>query len=261
MRAARQRATSDREPFALAATQPGASPDDPAGNQGTYWDNASGLHWHASDLPLGPGTLEFPRDQANVRFTWLLERNELELGADYQDVGWEALNRPPDRYLGTRLRSQPVPAASRTRSSSGSSFPSSLRSAPTRPTSPVRAGSRRRRRPLDVSFGLRVEDQAHEDDRGEEVLASTDLAPRAAVVYDVGADGRLLIKATAGRYVTHIPQEFLNQEFVSLPNGANAFDEYLWNPDDLALRPLQPPSAPGASRRRSRTSSPTPRTS
>jgi hypothetical protein len=65
------------------------------------------------------------------------------------------------------------------------------------------------------------------------VIGSTDLTPRAALVYDVGGKGKLLVKATAGRYVTQIPQDFLNQEFSSLPNGANGFDEYLWNPATL----------------------------
>jgi hypothetical protein len=229
-RAARQRATSDREQLAFPATEPGASPDDPPGNRGAYWDEASGLHWHASDLPLGPGTLEFPRDQANLTFTWLLDRNELEFGADYQDVGWDALNRPPDRYFGngydptlpggfgTPLLKRvfvPIEAPVGTQSSNLAVFAQDR----------IDVGDR-----WVVSLGLRLEDQAHDDERGQEILASTDLAPRAAVVYDVGANGRLLVKGTVGRYGTHIAQEFLNQEFATLPNGANAFDEYLWNP-------------------------------
>ena len=163
----RQRASSDREPIASRTTQPGASPDDPAGNQGAYWDNASGLRWHASDLPLGPGTLEFPRDQANAALTWLLDRNELELGADYQDVGWEALNRPPDRYLGRGYDPSRPGGFADPGAQARLPSRSTLRWGPARPISPLFAqdrvdvGER-----LSVSFGLRLEDQAHDDDRG-----------------------------------------------------------------------------------------------
>jgi hypothetical protein len=229
-RAARQRANSNRVKLAVPENRPGASPDDPAGNDGAYWDSATGLHWHGSDLPLGPGSLEFPRDQANGTLTWLLRRHEIETGADYQDIGWEALNRPPARYFGSGYDPGsaggfanpefkrvfiPIESPVGTRSTNLAVFAQDR----------VEVGER-----WALSFGLRLEDQAHEDDRGREVLASTDLVPRAAMVYDVAGSGELLLKATAGRYVTQIPQDFLNQEFSSLPNGANAFDEYLWNP-------------------------------
>ena len=230
VRGARQRSSSDREAIAFTTIESGASPDDPAGNNGAYWDNASGLHWHGVDLPLGPGSLEFPRDQANAAFTWLLKRHELEGGADWQDIGWEALNRPPPRYFGSGydpsavggfVRPEfkrvfiPVESPVGTRSTHVAVFAQDR----------VDLGER-----WAFSLGLRLEDQAHEDDRGREVIGSTDLVPRASMVYDVGGRGKLLIKATAGRYVTQIPQDFLNQEFSSLPNGANGFDEFLWSP-------------------------------
>ena len=232
-RAARQRASSDREQIAFPLTQPGASPDDPPGNQAAYWDNFSGLRWHASDLPLGPGTLEFPRDQANTALTWLLDRHELELGVDYQNVGWDALNRPPDRYLGQIYdQSRPggfeLPVLKRVFVPIDSPVGTESTSLALFAQDRADVGDR-----LSVSFGLRLDDQAHDDERGNEVLSSTDLAPRAAAVYDVSATGMLLVKATAGRYFTHIAQDFLNQEFASLPNGANAFDEFLWNPATL----------------------------
>jgi hypothetical protein len=230
VRGARQRASSNREKFASTPIEPGASPDDPAGNDGAYWDNTTGLHWHGSDLPLGPGTLEFPRDQGNASFTWLWRRHEIGAGADYQDIGWEALNRPPPRYFGSGYDPSaaggfarpefkrvfiPIESPVGTRSTNGAVFAQDRVDLTER---------------WSISLGVRLEDQAHEDDRGREVIGSTDLVPRAAMVYDVGGEGRLLIKATGGRYVTQIPQDFLNQEFSSLPNGANAFDEFLWNP-------------------------------
>ena len=38
--------------------------------------------------------------------------------------------------------------------------------------------------------GLRYEDQSHDNDIGQELVQSSDLAPRLAVTYDVGGDGQ-----------------------------------------------------------------------
>jgi outer membrane receptor protein involved in Fe transport len=97
------------------------------------------------------------------------------------------------------------------------------------------------------NVGLRYEDQSHENDVGREVLDSGDVTPRLAAIYDVKADGRLLAKATVGRYLTHITQELINAEFSTLPNGANSFDQFRWNADtrryDLFVRTQLPPAS------------------
>ena len=250
VRGARQRSSSDREAFAFTTIESGASPDDPAGNNGAYWDNASGLHWHGSDLPLGPGSLEFPRDQANAAFTWLVNRHELEGGADWQDIGWEALNRPPPRYFGSGYDPSavggfarpefkrvfiPVESPVGTRSTHVAVFAQDR----------VDLGER-----WAFSLGLRLEDQAHEDDRGREVIASTDLVPRAAMVYDVGGRGKLLIKATAGRYVTQIPTRLPEPGVLQSAQRRQRLRRVSLELGDAALRSLQPPPAPRSARHR-----------
>jgi hypothetical protein len=94
--------------------------------------------------------------------------------------------------------------------------------------------------------GARLEDQKHENDVGTEVFSSTDLSPRATAVYDVNADGRLLIKATAGRYYAQIPQDIINADLSVLPNGTNAFDEFGWNPATLLYDRFLRRFVPGA---------------
>jgi hypothetical protein len=79
-------------------------------------------------------------------------------------------------------------------------------------------------------LGLRYEDQAHDNDIGQEIAQSSDLAPRFAVTYDVGGDGLVLIKGTAGRYYQHIAQNIVNEEGATKSNGANSFTEFGWNP-------------------------------
>ena len=229
-RVAHQTSSEDRTPIAAAPIDPNASPDDPAGNQAAYWDGATTLRWHANGLPLGNGSLDFPRDQGNVALVWFLKRSELKLGADYQDVSWASLNRPPDRYLGSGYDpSLPggfrVPQLKRAFLPIDSPVETGSTNLAVFAQDRVEIGER-----FAVTAGLRVEDQAHDDELGAEVLSSTDLTPRAAVVYDVGGRGRLLLKGTVGRYVTHIPQELVSLELSTLPNGANAFDEYRWNP-------------------------------
>jgi hypothetical protein len=233
VRAAHQTSSEGRTQIAFSEIVPGARPDDPAGNQGAYWDQGNGFRWHASGLPLGPGELDFPRDQGNVALTWFLSQHEVKGGIDYQDVSWESLNQPPVRYTGTGynpnlpggfvapLRKQvfhAIDAPVETTSTNLAAFAQDR----------IEVGDR-----WNITVGLRVEDQTHDNDLGEEVLSSTDVTPRLAAVYDVGADGRLLVKATAGRYITHITQEFVNAEFSTRSNGANAFDEFLWNPATL----------------------------
>ncbi|HUE96187.1 MAG TPA: hypothetical protein VMN39_05985, partial [Longimicrobiaceae bacterium] len=74
------------------------------------------------------------------------------------------------------------------------------------------------------------DDQSAENDLGEEAISWTKIAPRLGVVYDVEGSGRLLLKASAGRYYQIVNQDLVNDEFARLPSGANLFDRFLWNP-------------------------------
>jgi hypothetical protein len=245
VRGADQDSSESRHLITRTEIIPGASPDDPAGNQSAYWDTQNTFRWHSSGLPLGPGVLEFPRTQGNAAATWFLSQNELKFGVDYQDVEWESRNIVPDRYQGFGYN--PNAPGGFTLAAGGPN--------PTNPTQIIPAATKNVYRPItepvatsseniagfvsdriDVgehwtfTVGARYEDQTHDNDIGEEVLSSSDITPRVAAVYDLHADGKLLFKATAGRYLTQITQEFVNAEFSTLSNGANIFDQYRYNP-------------------------------
>ena len=81
-----------------------------------------------------------------------------------------------------------------------------------------------------LGLGLRLDRQRLENDVGETVNSHTKLAPRTAASYDVKGDGRLVLRATAGRHYRSIPLDIATREFGRLPNGANVFDEFAWNP-------------------------------
>src|SRR4030095_15251370 len=51
-----------------------------------------------------------------------------------------------------------------------------------------------------LTYGVRVDDQTVKKDVGEEVISYTKPAPRVSAAYDIHADGKLLARATAGRY-------------------------------------------------------------
>jgi hypothetical protein len=246
LRGAHQESSESRTLIETTEIVPGASPDDPAGNHGAYWDNTTGLRWHSSGLPLGPGVLDFPRDQGNVAATWFLDRNELKFGVDYQDVEWESLNIVPDRYMGRNYNpSLPGGFVTPLTKNVYRAIDDPVKTASTNlaayASDRIEVGDH-----FTFNVGVRYEDQQHENDLGREVLSSEDFTPRLAAIYDVRGDGRLLAKATAGRYLTHITQEFINAEFSTLPNGANSFDQYSWNPAtrryDVFVRTQLPPA-------------------
>jgi TonB dependent receptor/Carboxypeptidase regulatory-like domain len=229
VRGAQQESSESRTPIETSTPVAGVSPDMPAGNQGAYWDAANTFRWHASGLPLGPGVLEFPRDQGNVALTWFLDRNELKFGVDYQDVSWESLNQVPDRYQGRNYNpSLPggfvIPLTKNVYRKIDSPVETTSTNLAAFAQDRIEVGDH-----WTFSLGVRYEDQAHDNDVGQEVLSSTDFTPRLAAIYDINGDGGLLVKATAGRYLTHITQELVNAEFSTLPNGANVFDQYSWN--------------------------------
>jgi hypothetical protein len=209
---------------------PAANPDSPFGNQSLYRDLATGLAWNAIAFPEGESRGDFPRDQANAVVTWFAgSTHELKAGLDYQDVAFRSFNHPPDRYAGrgynpnlpggfaqpqTKQVFLPLESAAETTSEILALFAQDR----------ITVGDH-----LTLNLGLRLDDQQHRNDIGEVAEESTDLAPRLAAVYDVGADGRLLIKATAGRAYQVIALNIVFQEFARKPTGDNAWDEYSWN--------------------------------
>jgi outer membrane receptor protein involved in Fe transport len=79
------------------------------------------------------------------------------------------------------------------------------------------------------NLGLRVDQQEHKNDTGEVTVDSTDISPRLAAVYDIRGDGQLLVSASAGRYLSHVPQQW-SAYFNDTPTGIAAYDQYGWNP-------------------------------
>ena len=83
---------------------------------------------------------------------------------------------------------------------------------------------------FNLYLGVRMDDQAFDNDAGTEVHSSTDFAPRLAATYDLGGDGKMLLKATAGRYFQVAGQDLFNENYATKPNGTNVFTQFRWNP-------------------------------
>ncbi len=230
VRAADQSSTEDRTQLATRALDPSKPAHTPLNSTFTFWDLQTLFRWNAIANPLGTGVVDFPRQQANATYNWFLPKHELKFGADYQDVAWETLNQPPDRASGRNYNPnlpggfvQPqrlqrfLPAAGviETNSEALGIFAQDKISPNNRFT---------------IVAGVRYDDQAHDNDIGEEVASSSDLAPRLALIYDLHGDGKLLLKGTGGRYYHHITQNIVNEDAARLDNGANSFDEFNWNP-------------------------------
>ena len=100
---------------------------------------------------------------------------------------------------------------------------------------------------FNLYVGVRMDDQSFDNDAGTEVHSSTDFAPRLAATYDFGGEGKMLLKATAGRYFQVAAQDLFNENYATKPNGTNVFTEIAWNPAtqryDGAQRRMMP--APG----------------
>jgi hypothetical protein len=208
---------------------PGASPDSPLGNNFRYIDQADGLRYNASATPLGTGFNQFPRDQGNASSTLFFRSHEVKLGADYQDVAFENLTQIGQEYRGRGYDvdlpgGYAEPANKRVYAPSGV-VASTGESVALFAQDRVDFGRR-----LIVTYGVRVDDQVVHNDVGEEVVSYTEPAPRMSAVWDAGADGRLLVRATAGRYYRTVALDIATREFARLPSGNNEYDQFAWNP-------------------------------
>jgi hypothetical protein len=211
---------------------PNASPDSPLGNNYRYLDLQSGIRYNAAGTPLGNGFNKFPRDQANISATHFAGNHELKFGADYQDVAFDNLTDIGQEYRG-RGYNVNLPGGYATPQNKRIYTPAAAPGGIVHSPSETWSGFAQDR--LDVgdhwafTFGVRVDDQTVENDIGEEVIAYTEWAPRASAVYDIHADGRLLARATAGRYYRNVGVDIATREFARLASGANEYDQYLWN--------------------------------
>ena len=83
---------------------------------------------------------------------------------------------------------------------------------------------------FNLYVGIRMDDQSFDNDAGAEVNSSRDFAPRLAATYDFGGEGKMLLKATAGRYFQVAAQDIFNENYATKPNGTNVFTQFAWNP-------------------------------
>ena len=86
------------------------------------------------------------------------------------------------------------------------------------------------------------------NDVGRQVDDSSDVAPRLTAVYDVKADGKLLVRASVGSYYQNLGLDFAFREFSELPTGQQAFTEFNWNAATQRydrFRTTRPPPAAG----------------
>lgn len=76
------------------------------------------------------------------------------------------------------------------------------------------------------NLGVRFEKFQEENDVGEGVIDQSDFAPRLGAAYDIRADGKMLIKATAARYLAGVHLTTLSP-FVRAAGGQSAYDVYV----------------------------------
>jgi hypothetical protein len=204
------------------------NPESPGGNNYPYQDLLSQKRYNAIAQGAGIGYIDTGRDQANAALSLFRGAHELKFGADYQDVTSETLNT-----IGVLFRGRGYDPAR----PGGFAQPQDKRvfepGLPIETTSEVFSGYAQDRFDIGDRFnlylGVRYDDSAFTNDAGRDVHESTHYAPRLAATYDVGGEGSLLIKATAGRYYQEPGQDLFNEEFATLPNGTNQFVTIAWN--------------------------------
>jgi hypothetical protein len=225
---ATQEDSTFREPYNLRVLTPGASPESPLGNHFRYQDQGSGRLFNWLGQGAGQGFIETERDQANASLNYFLGTHEIKFGADYQDVASTTLNVIGTSFRGTGYNPN-LPGGFVTPRDKRVFDPTS----PVETTSEILSAYAQDRFDITDRFnlyvGVRMDDQSFDNDAGTEVHSSTDFAPRLAATYDLSGEGKMLLKATAGRYYQVAGQDLFNENYATKPNGQNVFTEIAWN--------------------------------
>ena len=210
---------------------PGASPDTPDGNDFRYRDLANGFRYNAHASRLGAGGNDFPRDQANASVTYFKGNHELKAGFDVQDVTFATITSIGTEYRG-RGYGRSIPG--------GYESPSNKRvfDCPTpcitAYTTFLTAAYVQDRITVGDKFtfhlGLRQDTQDIDNNLGEQVMSYDKVVPRLSAVYDINADGKMLVRFSAGRYYDYIGLGVVFTEFTSGANGENVYNQFAWNP-------------------------------
>jgi len=229
---------------------PSADPWMPAGNNYQYQDQLTRLFWNGC-AGTQIGDVDFPRSQFNTSLNWFAGAHDLKFGFDYQKVEWNSLTAVRPRVVGRGYApdlpggfAQPMYINFYYGSEYGTDGEPSQ--SPTENT----ALFVRDRMSFDkwtFNLGLRYESQQAENDFGAPTVDATGVYPRLSAVYDIQGDGKLLLSATAGRYMYQLSGDWASN-FNSTPTGRGSFDRFGWNPATQAYDTLiasVPPAEPG----------------
>ena len=218
--------------FPKESLDPNASPDDPPGNNYRYRDLLTNLRHNGPASGSGIGYNDFPRDTASASASIFRRNHELKFGIDIQDIAFTNLGNVGKEFRGRGYDSS-LPG--------GYERPQRVRifddSVPSQ-SEGIEAALYAQDR-LDIGnqwslhLGLRLDDQTIKNDVGRTVDDTQEWAPRVTAVYDVNADGTLLLRASAGRYYQNIPLDFAYREYSELPAGQQSYTEYNWNSSTL----------------------------
>jgi hypothetical protein len=232
------------------SVDPSADPWKPAGNNYQYQDLATRLFWNGC-AGTNVGDVEFPRSQFNTSLNWFSGVHDVKVGLDYQKVKWRSNTATRPRAVGQGYSPDSpggflVPLYINFYYGSEYGTDGGWSESPTENT----ALFVRDRMSFDkwtFNLGLRYESQQAENDAGDPTVDATGVYPRLSAVYDIQGDGKLLLSATAGRYMYQLSGDWASN-FNTTPTGRNSFDRFAWNPATQAYDTLiasVPPSSPG----------------
>ena len=209
---------------------PNASPDNPLGNPHLYIDQATNTRYNANSHPVGDGQSNSPRQQLNAAVSIFRGSHDIRVGADRHETLQRSTREITTQYRG-RGYDESLPG--------GFVTPTNKRVFAQPMVTPEVSGTMGTvfvQDRIDIgerwvlTAGLRLEDQSLENNFGEKVNDYSKLAPRLTAVYDINADGSLLLRATAGRYYNAFGLNLPFNSFFQGPNGANKFDQFRFNP-------------------------------
>jgi hypothetical protein len=251
-------AQQNRTPWVESNIEDGCTGSQPCGNAWLYRPfDGDRLYRNSIGLPFGAGDTAFPRDQANASLEWFAGAHDILFGVDYQQTGWEGDGVTPPLCRGRGGFAEDGPGG----------FPANVPSTPARlhswcrfyPTVDTWQDGWRTKTESDnlaifvrdkialdrwtFNIGVRMDDQAHKNDVGQEVMSSRDFAPRVAATFDVTGDSTLLLSGTAGRYYAQVELAWA-AAFNQLPTQRLHYQQFRYNLNtgmyDIPIREVTP---------------------